>query len=94
MEEGSKGNIKDSDYMKESQICQIPGFKYTSEGIANIPRPLSWTEDPMEYAVIKSLKIFEFDLFKFKFSKDVNISFNQKPSNILWKTFTEYVKEK
>ena len=47
----------------------------------------------MEYAVIKSLKIFEFDLFNFKFSRDENIAFDPKPSNLLWKTFTQYVKD-
>ena len=42
-EQGIDGPIEVCNYVKESNLSQIPGFKYTSDPPISLPCPKEWT---------------------------------------------------
>ena len=47
--------------MKKSALCQIPGFNYSKDRIANLPRPIQWLEHTIKKPVSSALNIKRYD---------------------------------
>ena len=93
MSQGLKGNTEESFFMKENALCQIPGFNYSYEGVARLPRPVGWLEHALREEIINDMKIVKFDQLNFTMSRDETFRYDANPSNPLWQLFTQYVCE-
>ena len=52
--------------MKENRFCQIPGFKYSYNAVAEIPKPIEWLDHPLDDQLIHDMKICKIDITSFR----------------------------